>query len=318
MLQRLFHQERENLDYFFAHLDYGEMEALFAMLLACQGVLFVTGVGKSGFVAQKIAATLHSTGTRAHYLPPLDALHGDLGMVTSEDCVLFLSKSGESEELLHLLPAVRAKGAKSAVATTRRESRLAKRADYAVLLPCLKELCPFDLAPTTSTQTQLLFGDALAMALMQAKGFSMETFLSNHPAGQIGKRMQMRVSDLMLVGEKVPLCKAESLLQDLLEDLSSKRCGCLIAVDGEQRIEGIFTDGDLRRSLQAVGERVLAQRLGKWMTRSPRTVEAKALAWDALKLMESDPAHPITVLPVVTEGRVVGIIKMHDILQAGI
>lgn len=319
MLKNLFQQQKINLDFFFNHLDISQAETIVQKLLHCTGVIFLTGVGKSGFIAQKIAATLVSTGTKAFYLSPLDALHGDLGIVSHQDMFVIFSKSGESEELLKLLPYVRSKGAAIIAICSNRESRLVKAADDIAILPCLKELCPYDLAPTTSTELQLLFGDILAIALMREKGFSQDQYATNHPAGQIGKRMTLKVKDVMLHHDQAPLCYTHDLLENVLPDFSQKRCGCLIVIDENKKLKGILTDGDLRRALQAKGEKVLKEAIGNLMTTKPKAINLDALAWDAMKLMESDQRHPVTVLPVIqNDDECAGLIKMHDIIQAGI
>lgn len=320
MLKELFTKQRRSLEYFFERLDSAQCNHFTQAVLACKGVLFFTGIGKSGFIAQKIAATMMSTGTKALFLPPIDALHGDLGMVSKDDGVLIFSKSGETDELLHLLPPLRNKGASLFALTSNPESRLAKGVDFLVTLPCEQELCPFNLAPTLSTTVQLLFGDALTIALMQSKGFRLVDYADNHPGGHIGRRITVKVKDLMLDKEKAPLCFPHHKLEDVLTEFTDKRCGCLIVTDEKSRLKGIFTDGDLRRALQAKGEKVLKDVVGELMTSSPRTIDKEALAWEALNLMESDQKHPITVLPVVDRERqeVVGIIKMHDLIQAGI
>jgi arabinose-5-phosphate isomerase len=275
-------------------------------------------VGKSGFVAQKIATTMMSTGTKALYIPPIDALHGDIGMVSNRDILVVLSKSGETEELLQLLPSIRNKGAKIFAITSNPTSRLARASDRFIDLPCVSELCPFDLAPTISTEIQLLFGDVIAMHLMQVRGFSLQEYADNHPAGRIGKRATLRVKDLMLDAGKTPLCYPSDTLEKVLVDFSDKRCGCLVVIDKEKRLQGIFTDGDLRRALQRQGEQVLQQRLEKLMTSKPKAIGSEMLAWEALKLMEADQKHPVMVLPVVEGTQVIGLIKMHDIIQAGL
>jgi arabinose-5-phosphate isomerase len=319
MFQTLITKQKLHLDHFFSHLDVECCEKIVQFIQSCEGVLYLTGIGKSGFIAQKIAATLLSTGTKAFFLPPIDALHGDLGMVSKKDIVLILSKSGETEELLQLLPFIRNKGATVVAIISNKASRLARGAHYVVFLPCESELCPFDLAPTTSTEVQLLFGDLLAMALMEANGFSLTQFAENHPAGQIGRRSSMRVKDLMLDKEGTPLCFAEDILRNVLIDFTDKRCGCLIVIDEKRKLKGIFTDGDLRRALQAKGEGILHEKVGQLMTFTPKAIPSEALAWDAMKLMESDQKHPVMVLPVLGDREeVVGIIKMHDLIQAGL
>ena len=318
MLKELFEKQKQHLDYFFEHLDVAACELLLQEILKCPGLLFFTGVGKSGFIAQKIAATLLSTGTKALFLSPLDALHGDLGMVCEKDLVLILSKSGETSELVQLLPFIRRKRAQLVAITSNSESKLAKGCDFTVTLPCKNELCPFDLAPTTSAEVQLLFGDVLAMGLMEATRFSLDQFAENHPSGRIGRRSSLRVRDLMLAKEKTPLCLFDHRLEEILTDLTNKRCGCLIVTDEKRRLKGIFTDGDLRRALQTQGENILKERIGLLMTPAPKAIHAEALAWDALKLMESDQTRPVMVLPVLDAEEVIGIIKMHDLIQAGL
>lgn len=316
MLKELFEKQRRSLDNYFDALDVEKCEEFLELLVACEGVLFLTGVGKSGFIAQKLAATLMSTGTKSFFLPVVDALHGDLGMVSSEDTVLILSKSGKTEELLQIVPPLRNKGAKVLAMTQEKESQLEMAADSTLCLPLVPELCPFDLAPTTSTELQLLMGDALAVALMRRKGFSLDEFALNHPGGTLGRRMTMRVRDLMLSAERAPLARPEQMLQDVLVELSNKRCGCLVIVDEEKQLQGIFTDGDLRRALETRGEKVLQESLSSLMTPTPRSIDASSLAWEARQLMESDQKQPIMVLPVIEREEVVGLIKMHDLLQA--
>ncbi len=318
MLKKLIAKQKTSLDAFYSELDLESSLLMVEEVLACKGTVFFTGVGKSGFIAQKIAATLLSTGTRAFFLPPIDALHGDLGMVGNQDCVLILSKSGETDELLQLLPFLRNRGSRLLALTSEPDSRLAKGVDLFVHLPCLSELCPFDLAPTISTEVQLLFGDLLAMAVMEAKGVSLDQYAANHPGGRIGRRASLRVSELMLQKERTPTCKATDSVEEVLVDFSSKRCGCLVVLDDKKRLQGIFTDGDLRRALQAKGEKVLREKVGDLMTPSPKSISLKAHAWEALQMMEADQTHPVTVLPVVDQEEVVGIVKMHDLIQAGL
>lgn len=318
MLKELFTKQREYLNIFYDELALEPCEAFLERILACEGTLFFTGVGKSGYIAQKIAATLLSTGTKASYLAPIDALHGDLGMVTKKDLVVILSKSGESDELLELLPFIRNRGAPLLAITSNARSRLSNGVDCSVTLPCPSELCPFDLAPTISTEIQLLFGDVLAIAVMKAKGFTLDEYAANHPRGRIGRRLTLKVHQIMLDKERTPLCSPEDRLQEVLMDFTNKRCGCLIVIDEKKRLKGIFTDGDLRRALQAKGDQVLQEKIGALMTLAPKAIDSDSLAWEAMKLMESDQKQPVMVLPVVEREEVVGIIKMHDLIQAGL
>lgn len=318
MLKELFSKQKASLETFYSTLELKPCEQCVERILACQGVVFFTGVGKSGFIAQKIAATMMSTGTKAAFLPPIDALHGDLGMVSKHDLVVILSKSGETDELLELLPFLRNRGAYLIGVSSNPQGRLAKGADLSVILPCANELCPFDLAPTLSTEVQLLFGDVVTIAVMRAKGFTVDQYAANHPGGRIGRRLSLKVREMMLDAQRTPLCTSEDRLEEVLLDFSNKRCGCLIVIDEHKRLKGIFTDGDLRRALQQKGEKVLQEKVGNLMTGSPKSIEADALAWDAMKLMEADQHQPIMVLPVLDKSQVVGIIKMHDLIQAGV
>jgi len=317
-MQELFQKQKAYLDYFFRCIDVTQAQKIADYCLQIKGLIVITGVGKSGIVAEKIAMTLASTGTRAIYLPPTNFLHGDLGILTQEDLVIFLSKSGETEELLGLIPFIRKKGTKLAAVVSNPESRLAKNADCFVQLPVERELCPFDLAPTTSTVVQLLFGDALAIALMQAKQLSMQEYALNHPSGAIGKKMTLTVENIMFQGERVPLAEGTRILSDVLRDLTEKKCGCLVVVDQEQVMQGIVTDGDIRRALQAHGSEILKKQVADLMTHCAITTSKDTLAWEALKVMQKDPKKWITVLPVLEDKKVVGLLRMHDIIQAGI
>ncbi len=318
-IQKLLEKEREYLNFFFEHLDVKKAEEMLQLLFNCKGVFFFSGVGKSELVAKKIAVTLTSTGSKALYLSPLNALHGDIAMVSDKDIFVLVSKSGESEELLNIIPFLRNRGVKLIALVSNAASRLAKSCDFVMNLPLERELCPFDLVPTTSTTIQMIFGDIIAVALMGLKNFSMDTFALNHPAGRIGKRTSVKVKDLMLVGSNLPLCKPKDTLRSTLVELSNKRCGCVLIVDEAKHLLGIFTDGDLRRALQSYGANVLETLMDQLMNSNPRLISADELAWKAMQLMESDQKHAITVLPVTDEDKkIIGLIKMHDIVQAGI
>jgi len=318
ILQDLVDKEREYLNVFFSKLDLVALDDILQKLSCARGLIIVTGVGKSGLIAKKIAVTLTSTGTRALYLSPTDAMHGDLGIVQRGDVLVALSKSGESDELVTLVPFLRSRGAQVVAVTSNRDSRLALASDYTLELPVAGELCPFNMAPTVSTVCQTIVGDLLAIALMRMKNLSLDDYAKSHPAGRIGKRITVKVSDLMLKDDALPLCAPKDVLVDVLVELSDKKCGCLLVVDVEKRLLGIFTDGDLRRSLQTYGSDALQKMVQDLMTPSPRFLGPDVLAWDAMRFMEIDQKHPIMVLPVLEEGKVVGLIKMHDIVQAGV
>lgn len=318
-IENLFKEVQSSLGSFFKQLNYTDVTKVFGRIKECKGLVFFTGVGKSSLIAQKIAVTLTSTGTRAFYLSPTEALHGDVGLLSKEDLLVVLSKSGETEELLNLIPFARNKGVQIVGVLSNDKSRIARACDLIILLPVDKELCPFNLVPTTSSLVQMIFGDVLAVALMQDKQFSLDEYAMNHPAGSIGKRVLVRVSDLMLKNELVPTCLPSSKLLDSLVELSSKRAGCVLIVDAQKKLLGIFTDGDLRRSLQQSGAEILKSEMAALMTLGGRTVGPDELAWEAMKKMEDDQKFPIMVLPVVDQDRhLLGLIKMHDILQAGL
>ncbi len=319
MLKEFIEKEKESLKHFFDHLDLKKMDELIQMLMDCQGKVLVTGVGKSGLVAKKIAVTLTSTGTRAFYLSPINALHGDIGLVGEGDIFILLSKSGDTEELLNLVPYIRNKQATPVAIVCREECRLVKACDFSLELPLDKELCPMNLVPTTSTELQVIFGNLIAVEMMERMKFTIEDYALNHPAGRIGRRITIKVQDLMVKGENIPLCHSDDTLANTLSELTDKQCGCVFIVDEKKRLQGVFTDGDLRRVLQKNGSAALETTMKEIMTKSPRWIAANKLAWEAMQLMEEDQKHPITVLPVLDEDRtVVGLIKMHDLVQAGV
>ena len=315
MLKALLEDQRRFLDSFFHQLDILQAEKVLDKLYACKGIVLVTGVGKSGLIAEKVSTTFLSTGTRSFFLSPLNALHGDIGALTNQDLLLMFSKSGESQELIDLIPYVKNKKAFTIAIISSAHSTLARLCDLSLVLPVQREICPYDLAPTTSTVEQLIFGDCLAIALMKKRKFSIEDFAANHPSGILGRKITCKVEQIMLKEGALPLCKPSDKLIAVLHELSLKRCGCLVIADEKQRLQGIFTDGDLRRALQNMGSSVLEKTLAELMTKSPKWITSDQLAIQAVKAMEEDPARLITVLPVVEKGRVVGLIRMHDILQ---
>jgi arabinose-5-phosphate isomerase len=319
MIKELFDTERSYLNHFFDNINIEATEKLLDLLVKCEGVIILSGIGKSGLVAEKIALTLTSTGSRALFLSPINALHGDIGIVSDKDIFLMLSKSGESEELLNLIPALRNKKVKIIGIISKPNSRLAKSCDFVVNLPVEKELCPFDIVPTTSTVVQLIYGDVLSIALMRQKNFSLVQFAENHPGGRIGKRISMKVNDLMLRGNDIPLCNPDDKLVDILVELSNKRCGCVLVKDPEGFLLGIFTDGDLRRALQSRGPAALNTRIEDMMTKAPRWITPESLAWDAMQVMEGDQKHAIAILAVLDDNKkIAGLIKLHDIVQSGL
>jgi len=317
-MQKLFEEQKKHLDYFFSNVEYGQLQLFTQVLMDAKGVIFFTGVGKSGFVAQKITQTFVSTGTKAVFLSPTDALHGDIGIVGPNDVLVLFSKSGTTEELLRLVPCARAKGAYLVAVTSLRNSQLSNVCDMHVYLPVDRELCPFDLAPVTSTAIQMLFGDTVAIALMQAKNLTREQYALNHPAGRIGKRLIFRVQDVMKKHDELPLCKENDLIMDQLMELTSKGCGCLLVVDEECHLIGTFTDGDLRRALKSIREGVFKLTVGEMCNRNPRTIGPDAMAIEAMQKMESPPS-PVQFLPIVNyDNVVIGIVTLHGLVSAGL
>ena len=316
-LDQLLEKQRHSIHYFYENLDRAAAEKFIEACVNCRGLLILTGVGKSAMIAEKIALTLVSTGTRALFLPATHFLHGDIGIVNKEDCVVMLSKSGETQELLNLVPHIKRRGSSLFALVSHRQSRLAEMADLSLYLPVEKELCPFDLAPTTSTAVQLLFGDFLAVTLMQLKGFSFEQYALNHPAGTIGKKTTLRVKDLMIKGEEIPRCNPSEKLIDKIVELSNKKCGCLLVLGAGDKLLGIFTDGDLRRGLQKDGGEILQQKMSALMVRTPISVEPNMLAFDAIKIMQRS-SRWVMMMPVISDHKVVGLIRMHDIIHEGI
>ncbi|WP_313200574.1 KpsF/GutQ family sugar-phosphate isomerase [Rhizobium sp.] len=276
------------------------------------GRVMVTGIGKSGHIGQKIAATLASTGTSACFIHPVEANHGDLGMISSGDVVLALSWSGETAELRGIVSFTRRFSIPLIALTSGEESELSREADIALLVPKVMEACPHGLAPTTSTLMQLALGDALAVALLEARGFSATDFRVYHPGGKLGA-MLARVSDLMHTGEQLPLVRMGVPIVDAVQELSRKRFGCVGIVDDSGRLQGVITDGDLSRHLDG---RLSAMVVENLMTREPKTVSEKTMATVAMALLE---AHSIAALLVVDDqGRPVGIVHFHDLLRVGV
>jgi arabinose-5-phosphate isomerase len=284
------------------------------LMAAATGRIVVSGMGKSGHVARKIAATLASTGAPALFVHPAEASHGDLGMIVAGDAVLALSNSGETAELADLIAHSRRYGLPLVAITARPESTLARAADAVLLLPVAREACPMGLAPTTSTTMQMALGDALAVALLTRRGFGPADFRQFHPGGKLGARLR-RVRELMHPGDALPLAGPATAMDAALVEMTGKRFGCLGVTDAEGRLCGIFTDGDLRR---AMGRDLFARRLGEVMNPHPRTIGPEALAAEALHMMNT-PDRPITALFVVDEARrPVGILHIHDLLRAGV
>ena len=282
-------------------------------MLDCRGRVVVMGMGKSGHVGRKIAATLASTGTPAMFVHPAEASHGDLGMVTPGDVVLAISNSGESDELAAILPAIKRLSVTTVAMTGKPESSLARHADIVLSSAVDQEACPLNLAPTASTTAQMALGDALAVALLDARGFREEDFARSHPGGSLGRRLLTHVHDVMRSGDEVPRVAVDTGLVDTMREMTRKGLGATAVVDAQGRIAGIFTDGDLRRLIEA-GRDLRDLRAGDVLHPSPRTVRADALAVDAADLMEQ---HRITsVLVVDADGLLVGALNSNDLMRA--
>ena len=294
-----------------------EFESVVMALLRVEGQVLTSGVGKSGLVAKKIAATLTSTGTSATFVHPVDAVHGDLGIVSNKDAAILLSKSGDTPELLGLLPVFRRRGVAIITMTCNPTSPLARGSDFVLDLGRLREACPEDLVPTTSTTVALALGDALAVALLRMKGFTREDFAFLHPGGVLGRMALLRVSDLMHRGDALPCVREESTLKEALIEILKKRLGVTTIVDDQGILKGILTDGDLKRILLK-GAGNLEQPVSHVMGRAPRTIEADALVAKAVRRMEENEGGAITSLVIVdTRGAPEGVIHLHDCLGAG-
>lgn len=292
-------------------IDDGFMSAL-DILLACRGRVIVSGMGKSGHIARKLAATFASTGTPAHFVHPAEAAHGDLGMITGDDVLVALSNSGESDELAVIVPLVKRQGARLIALTGNPRSSLARQADAHLDTSVAAEACPLGLAPTASTTAALAMGDALAVTLLDARGFGPEDFARSHPGGVLGRRLLTRVRDVMRNGEAIPMVPAKASIGEAVLEISRKGLG-MTAVMEHGHLVGIFTDGDLRR-LIADGVARLDGPVSEAMTRAPRTIGENALAVDAVTLMEQ---RRISQLLVTDDaGRVSGALNMHDLFQA--
>ncbi len=284
-------------------------------MLRCRGRVVVTGMGKSGHIGSKIAATLASTGTPAFFVHPGEASHGDLGMITTGDVVLALSNSGETGEIVTILRLIKRLGAPLIAMTGNPHSTLATKADVNIDVSVVKEACPLGLAPTASTTATLAMGDALAVALLEARGFTAEDFALSHPGGSLGRRLLLHVADIMHRGEDVPQVRESASLRDALVEMTAKGLGMTAVVDAEQRAVGVYTDGDLRRTLD-LGVNVLTSTLTEVMTRGGICIGPDRLAAEALKLMEQNKINSLLV--VDAEKRLCGALNMHDLLRAGV
>ncbi|MBK3333322.1 KpsF/GutQ family sugar-phosphate isomerase [Persephonella atlantica] len=309
--KKVLEEEKKAIENLIDALDKNFKKAV-EVIVAAEGKVIVTGMGKSGHVGQKIAATLASTGTPAFFLHPAEAIHGDLGMISKGDVILAISNSGETPELLAIIPTIKRWGHKIIAITNNPESTLAKESHIHLFLNVKREACPHNLAPTSSSTATLALGDALAIALLEMRGFTPEDFAQFHPGGSLGKRL-MKVSEIMHTGEKLPLVKPETPLKETVLIMSEKGFGCALIIE-EENLIGIITDGDLRRFIKKGGS-IDTGKTDEAMTKNPKTVSKDMLVVEALEIMER---YNITVLPVVKDKKPIGLVHMHDILKSGV
>ena len=285
------------------------------LMFECKGRVIVTGVGKSGLVARKIAATLASTGTAAFFIHAAEGLHGDLGVVREEDVILMVSKSGETNEITALIPQLKNIGVKLITITGTLDTSLTRVSDIVLDASVKEEACPHDLAPTASSTAALVLGDALAVALLDRRGFTMEDFASIHPGGNLGKKLLTRIKDLMYTGEQLPIMKEDSLFKDVILEMNRKRFGAVCIVDDNGKLKGIITEGDLRREIEK-GEAILQSKASLIMSTNPKVVSDQTLAVEALAILEEH--NILQIITVDEEQKPIGMIHLHDLLDAGI
>jgi len=285
------------------------------LILECKGRVIVTGIGKSGIIGKKIAATLTSTGTASFFLHPTEGIHGDLGMVRKNDVVIAITKSGGTDEVYQLIPLFKRLGVPIITFTGDLNSPVAEKSDVVIDVSVDEEACPYNLIPTSSTTAALVMGDALAIALLEERRFSSEDFALLHPGGHLGRKLILKVSDIMHTGDQIPVVSQETDMKEVILEMTSKRLGTTTVVNEEGKLVGIFTDGDLRRLVERTDE-IFSLKAKQVMTRNPKTIDGDELAAKALNLMES---YSITSL-IITNGKrePIGIVHLHDILKAGV
>ena len=286
------------------------------ILLECRGKVILTGIGKSGLIAQKISSTLSSTGTPSFFLHPSEALHGDVGVVENEDVVIAISNSGESEEIIAIIPTLKLLAKTIIGISSRKDSKLAKMVDYHITIPEVEEADHLNIAPSCSSTATLCFGDALALTLSKLRGFKYEDFAIRHPGGLIGKKLTLKIKDLMHTGNEIPKVKPDSNFKEIIFEMSSKRLGCTGVFDNSSNLVGIITDGDLRRAMEKYGKEIINVKAEDIMTKNPKTINENERALNGLIKMEK---FAITNLFVLNDdGKVSGIIHLHDILKSGL
>ena len=307
--------EARGIDALGARLDDSFLRAV-ELLYDCRGKVVITGMGKSGIISRKIAATLASTGTPSFFLHAGEGIHGDLGMVMRGDVIVAVSNSGETEEILKLLPHIKFNGLKLIVMTGKLDSTLAKAGDVVLDVGVSEEACPLGLAPTASTTAALAMGDALAVVLLEKKEFREQDFALRHPGGILGRKLILKVKDLMKMGDEIPLVREETPMKEALFEITSKRLGVTGVVDGEGRLVGVITDGDLRRGLEKKGD-IFGLKAAELMTRGPKAIAAEMLAAEAVAVMEQFPITSLFILDQQSK-KPIGVIHLHDIIKAGV
>ena len=316
IIEKAIDTEIESIIHFRKNMNDGLVKATKA-IFESKGKLIMTGVGKSGDIAKKISSTMSSTGTPSVFMHPTDAAHGDAGIITSNDTVIAIGKSGESDELLSLLPTIKSIGARIISITANPESRLAKDSDIVILTPVLKEACPLELAPTSSTTIALIVGDAIAMALMELRGFKEDNFALYHPAGRLGKRLSLNIEDVMRKDKACAVVSPETTLPDILSEITGKGIGATAVVSPDNKLAGMITDFDIRKLVSSgnVSPDIRAEQI---MNSTPITFSTGKKAYDILLAMENRE-RPISVAPIVSDnGKLAGIISLHDLLQRGL
>ena len=314
--KKVFNDEIDELKNIIPRLN-NNFENIVNEILKCSGKVIVIGIGKSGHVGRKISSTLSSTGTPSYFLHPSEAIHGDLGMITSPDIILLISNSGEAVEIINLIPAIKKLGVKIISLVGNTNSTIAKQSDYIFDVSVEKEACPLDLAPTSSTTATLVIGDAIAIALLDRKNFKKEDFALRHPGGILGKKLLLTVDDLMHKNESIPLVNINKSTKDLVMEMTSKKLGVVGIVNDDKSLMGIVTDGDLRRGIEKFNN-IFEEKIYEIMVKNPKTIDENILAIDALVIMEKYNITSLFVLENEKSRTPIGIIHIHDILKAGI